>query len=138
MPSGFHCRLAFADDTIRVHKCGGFEKFATDVALVATGFFTAAVGAFAFYKAVRQEALVVFAIKHLCVLGEYVAVLLYFEKGFLYEFFVNGAFGACVIIEGCVPFAEEFCNAGVIAVCQSFRRDALFYGFYFDGCAMCV
>ena len=138
MSCGFHRRLAFADDTIRVHKCGGFEKFAADVALVATGFFAAAVGAFAFYKAVGQETLVVFTVEHLGVLGEDVTVFLDFKEGFLDEFFVNGAFCTGIIVERGVPSAEKICNVCVIAVSQSFRGDALSYGFYLNGCTMRV
>ena len=138
MPCGFHRGFALADDTIRVHKCGGFEKFAADVALVASSFFTATVGTFAFYKAVGQETLVVFAVEHLSVLGEDVTVLLDFKKGFLDEFFVNGALSAGVVVKGSVPFTEEICYSGVIAVSQSFRGDALSYRLYLDGCTMRV
>ena len=84
--------------------------------MVAAGFFAAAVGAFAFYEAVGQEALVVFAVEHLGVLGEDVTVLLDFKKGFLDEFFVDGALGAGVVVKGGVPSAEELGDFGVVAV----------------------
>ena len=95
---------------------GWFQKFAADVALVAAGFLAAAVRTFAFYEAVRQETLVVFAVEHLGVLGEDVTVFLDFQKGFLDEFFVDWAFCAGVIVKGGIPLAEKLCDFGVVAV----------------------
>ena len=86
------------------------------VALVSAGSFAAAVGAFAFHEAVRQETLVMLAVEHLGVLAEDVAVLVDFHQGFLNEFFVHGAFGARVIVKGSIPPPEEFSDSRVVSV----------------------
>ncbi len=116
MPSGFHGGFVFADNTVRLNQCGGFEEFAADVALVAAGFLAATIGAFAFHEAVGQETLVMFAVEHLGILSEDVAVLLDFQKGFLDKFFVDWALCAGVIVKGGVPSAEELGDFGVVAV----------------------
>ncbi len=116
MPCGFYRGFVFADDAVRLNKCCRLQEFAAAVALVAAGFFATAVGAFAFDKAVGQETLVMFAVEHLGVLREYVAVFLDFQQGFLHEFFVDWAFGAGVIVKRGVPFAEELRDVGVVAV----------------------
>ena len=116
MTRGFHCGFAFADYAVWFNKQSWFKKFAAYVALVAAGFLAAAVGTFAFYEAVGQETLVMFAVEHLGVLREDVTVFLDFKQGFLNEFFVDWAFCAGVIVKGGVPSAEEFGDFGVVAV----------------------
>ena len=75
------------------------------VALVSAGLFVVTVGAIAFHEAVGQETLVVFAVEHLGVLAEDVAVFVNFHQGFLDEFLVHGALGARVVVEGGFPSA---------------------------------
>jgi hypothetical protein len=84
--------------------------------LVSAGFLAAAVGTFAFNEAVRQEPLVMFAVEHLGFLLEDVTVPLDFEKGILYEFFVDWALCACVIVKGSIPSAEKLCDFCVVSV----------------------
>ena len=86
--------------------------------MVSAGAFVAAVWAFAFYEAVGEEALVVFAVQHLCVLFEDVAVFVYFHEGLLDEFFVDLTFGSGVVVEGCAPAFEKVCYYGMISVRQ--------------------
>ena len=99
MARGFHGWFVFADDAVRFNQHGRFEQSAAHVTLVSAGFFAAAVWAFSFYEAVRQEPLVVFAVKHLGVLLEDVAVFLDFEQRLLDKLFVDWTFGACVIVK---------------------------------------
>ena len=103
---GFYDGGVPADDAARFQEEGCFQEAAAVVALVSAGAFVAAVGTFAFHEAVRQEALVVFAVQHLRVLGEDVAVFVDFHEGLLDEFFVDGAFCAGVVVEGCAPLFE--------------------------------
>jgi hypothetical protein len=98
--------LVFADCTVRLNERCGFQQFAADVTLVASGFFGAAAGTLAFYEAVGEEALVMLTVEHLGFLLENVTVLLDFKKSFLDEFFVHWAFGAGVIVIGCSPSSE--------------------------------
>ncbi len=79
----FTVGLFFADYAVRFNQHGGLQESAAHVALVAAGFFAAAVGAFAFHESVRQKALVMLAVEHLGILLEDVAVLLDFKQGFL-------------------------------------------------------
>jgi hypothetical protein len=71
-------------------------------------------------------------------LFKYEPVFLDFQESFLDEFFVDGTFGAGVIVKGSIPSPEELCDFGVVAVCELFRLNALSDGFYFDGCAVCI
>ena len=118
----YQCRVVFtngfvfADNAVGLNKQCWFKEFAADVTLVASGFLAAAVGAFAFYEAVGQETLVMLAVEHLGVLLEDVAVFLDFQQSFLHEFFVDWAFGACVIVKRGVPSAEKLGDFGVVAV----------------------
>ncbi len=57
-----------------------------------------------------------FAVKHLSFLLKNVTVLLYFQQGFLDEFFVHWALRAGVVVKGSSPFAEEFVYEGVVSV----------------------
>jgi hypothetical protein len=84
--------------------------------LVSTRFFASTVWAFAFHEPVRQKALVMRAVKHLCLLLENVTVLLDFKQDFLNKFFMHRAFSAGVIVKGSVPSAKKFGYADVIAV----------------------
>ena len=126
MPCSFDNRLAFTDNTVRFDKSCGFEEFAAAVALVAAGFFAAAVGAFAFDEAVWEESLVVLAVEHLRVFREDVAVLFNFKERFLHKFFVNRALCAGVIVKGGIPSAKQLGNFGVVALGEGFWGYALF------------
>jgi hypothetical protein len=84
--------------------------------LVSTRFFATAVRAFAFHEPVRQETLVMQAVKHLCLLLENVTVLLDFKQDFLDKFFVHRTFSAGVIIKGSIPSTKKFGYAGVVSV----------------------
>ena len=94
--------------------------------MVSASAFVAAVWTFAFYKAVGEEAFVVFAVEHLCVLVEDVAVFVDFHKGFLDEFFVDWAFGSGVVVEGCIPAFEKVGYYSVVSVRQFLGCYALF------------
>ena len=106
--------------------------------MVSAGAFVAAVWAFAFYEAVGEEALIVFAVQHLCVLVEDVAVFVDFHEDLLDEFFVDWAFGSGVVVEGCAPAFEKVGYYGVVSVRQFLGCYALFQGFDFYGCAVFV
>ena len=79
-----------------------------------------------------------FAVEHLCVLFKYEPVFLDFHESFLDEFFVDGTFGAGVIVKGSIPSPEELGDLGVVAVCELFWLNALSDGFNLDGGAVCV
>jgi hypothetical protein len=79
-----------------------------------------------------------FAVEHFGLFLKDVAVAVNFHEVLLDEFFVDGAFGAGVIVKASFPPAEEFGDFGVVAVRKLLGANVLFHGLHLYGGAMSV
>ena len=82
--------------------------------------------------------MIVFAIEHLCVLAEDVAIPVDFREYFGDEFLVHWTLGSGVVVERGIPALEQLRDSHMVTVGQLLRSDSLANCFDLDGCSVLV